>query len=289
MPLSVEQQAIFDFIAGALPKWFTSSERALEDLHALVAAHDLSRQQIDQLFKQAKILTADGPIAGDPDWLNQHAIDRGTHRQAGESDESLRERLRTFEDAVTVPALLALMGAMLDADGVTGDYEIIELHRDGAYLVVQEELAGTASGSDAFAKTGDVMTLTLDGVAFQGGMLHWDRSGLPPSITIAGSTSPANDGTFTVTGFDGDSIQWENPAGVAESFSGTWSVMPFDGVDDYDDAYCDCGYRVGGLQPSFVAVLPFGTSEALRLAVHEAIRQRKAAGVRAITEARTTP
>jgi len=47
------------------------------------------------------------------------------------------------------------------------------------------------------------------------------------SITIVGATTPANDGTFPITGFTGAGlIAYTNAAGVAEAFAGTWTIGP---------------------------------------------------------------
>jgi hypothetical protein len=288
MPLSVEEQAVYDFIKGSLPSWLFANPRVEEEMGALVKAGDLARQQIDYLHRQAQILEADGPLGSDPDWLNQHAVDRGTARQPGESDDALRDRLRSFEDTVTVPALLSLINSMLDAAGVaSNNYGMVELRRDRAYICTRQQLTGTASGADAFTKVGTTMTLALAGVTFQGGMLYWDRGAVAPRVTIAGATSGGNNGTFALTGFDGDSMQWTNAAGVAEVFGGTWTINA--ALHNRRDSYVNRGYRVGSQRPGIASITPFGTTENLRLAIHEAIRQRKAGGVGHVTERRVSP
>ena len=56
-------------------------------------------------------------------------------------------------------------------------------------------------------------------------------------ITIAGSTTPANDGTFLIIGWTSTSvITYLNPAGAAEAFAGTWSI--YYGQKDPYDLHC---------------------------------------------------
>lgn len=300
MALTAEQEKIASWIRGAVPKWFTSTPRAEEDIGALVLIFDAVRAQVAAWREQGAILTADGPVlsGGDivePDWLNQHAKDRNTHRQDGETDAALRERLRRYEDAVTVSALLSVVNAMLDAAGVTSNnYGLVELRRDKAYLTTRQRITGTG---DALTKSGNEVVLTDAAANFAGGMLRWDRGEVAPTITIAGATSPANDGTFPVTGFIGPgntAVSYVNASGVSEVFAGTWAIN--DALHDRQDAYVGRGYRCGngrlpsgGQLPALVVIIPYNASEALRLAVAEAVRQRKAAGTYVIVERRANP
>lgn len=65
-------------------------------------------------------------------WLDLLAIGNGLRRQSGESDASLRERIRTVSDAVTAPAIKAAVDALLAAYGL-GECEIREWF-DGPYF-----------------------------------------------------------------------------------------------------------------------------------------------------------
>ncbi|MBL9016279.1 MAG: VWA domain-containing protein [Myxococcales bacterium] len=78
-------------------------------------------------------------------------------------------------------------------------------------------LSTTGTG-DSFQKSGTTMTLTDAAGTFQGG--HVGRT-----ITIYGSTSAGNNGTFTITQLIGSSqIRYTNAAGVAEAFPGTYII-----------------------------------------------------------------
>lgn len=77
-----------------------------------------------------------------------------------------------------------------------------------------------AGSGGAFTIDDDVVTLTLGSpvavAAFVGERIH-----------IAGATSPANGGTFTITGVpSATEIEFTNAAGVAEAFTGTWAITP---------------------------------------------------------------
>lgn len=282
MPYSAEEQRIYEWVRDSLPRWWTSAGRLEEDLAALVAVGEAVRAQIAHWREQAAILTATAPV-GEPDWLNGHARDRDTHRADGESNDSLRARLRQFADALTLEALLSLINQMLDDAGVASNaYGIVELRRDRSYLVTRQRIQGTGT---TLAKSGTTMTLTT-ATTFQGGLLRWDRGAAAPVITIAGATTPANNGDFAITGFDGDAgVTFENASGAAEAYAGTWTVNA--ATHNRRDSYIGRGYRMGSA--GLVAILPFGTDEALRLAIAEAIRQRRAAGVTSRVERRLVP
>jgi len=82
---------------------------------------------------------------------------------------------------------------------------------------------GTA---DTFTKAGTTMTINVTSLppADQGPFTQ-AMVGLP--ITISGSTTPANDGVFTVLSVstDGKQLSYTNAAGVAEPFAGTWMAQ----------------------------------------------------------------
>ena len=76
----------------------------------------------------------------------------------------------------------------------------------------------TGSG-DSFAFASPIVTLTDAAGLFTAAMVgHY--------VTIAGSTTPANDGTFLVTAQGGTTLSFVNAAGVAEAYAGTWTVAP---------------------------------------------------------------
>ena len=76
-------------------------------------------------------------------------------------------------------------------------------------------VAGTG---DSFAVAASIVTLTNAAAAFTAAMVG-------QQIVIEGSTTPANDGTFTVLSFICETqIRYVNTAAVAEAFPGAWTV-----------------------------------------------------------------
>lgn len=107
---------------AALPGWFFGPKevahlRAVAEL--LAPVFDLAKARVEGTF----VLTAP------TEWLEQHAKDRGTRRQANESDAALADRLRHAEDAVTPVALEAAANKILAADGVAGVAHVLELRQ----------------------------------------------------------------------------------------------------------------------------------------------------------------
>jgi len=79
---------------------------------------------IEDLHGQTFILLALG------DWLDEHGFERSVLRIEAEDDASYRERIRTFADAVTLPALTAAIGGEL----AIGPARIEEWLADGVWL-----------------------------------------------------------------------------------------------------------------------------------------------------------
>ena len=114
MALTTAQERVYQRLKSALPSWaFSQATGELWESIAVVftSIKDQCESWVDATF----ILRAQGS------WLDLHAADRGTSRKLGESDVSLRNRLRTPEDAVTIPALEDACDAILtDAGCPTG-------------------------------------------------------------------------------------------------------------------------------------------------------------------------
>lgn len=83
----------------------------------------------------------------------------------------------------------------------------------------------TVNGTgDTIGGAAPTMTLTDAAAAFTADMVG-------RTITIAGSTSPANDGAFPIIGYTSPTvISYTNAVGVAEAFAGTWVVSDGDFV-----------------------------------------------------------
>jgi hypothetical protein len=293
MALDAEEQELFDFAVAALPKWFTSEERNREELAGFAKIFGSALAMVRYWFGQTLISTAQGPLSGLPDWLNQHAIDHATRRQAAESDPALRERLHNTPDAVVRAALLAAVNAILAADGITAEAAMVELPVHGAHSGVYQSDTGVGG---TFAKVGSVVKFTP--------ATSWARppfwaAGLVPARTtrlvIAGAASSANNGTHPVTGLEVDQALYTDAGGVAGIDVGvTWSIetLDVDGNvrDGWTRAYSQRGYRSARRRPlRIVIILPYGSTAADEASVREALRQKKAAGIAVRIERRLIP
>jgi len=107
---------------------------------------------------------------------------------------------------------------------------------------------GTGDSLEFFPEYASVV-LTDAGANFE---KYIDNSEGPRVITITGSTSPANDGTFIVIAvFDANNMAYRNPSGVTEAFgAGTWTIDPVT-VTGSDNQ------QVGDLGPAAYPSLPF--------------------------------
>ena len=103
--------------------------------------------------------------------------------------------------------------------GTAGNAGLVIINPDlTTSQVLVAPLAGTG---DTIGGTAPSMTLTDAAALFTA--QHVGRS-----ITIASATSGANNGTFLITGYTSPSvITYQNHAGVAEAFTGTWSILGF--------------------------------------------------------------
>lgn len=101
---------------SGLPADVASIDRNDGDVEACATMMEAAEGQLHGWTREARLATAGGK------WLNQHARDRGTARQAGESDATLRQRLRTPPDAITPPAMRAALEALAATAGVGAVY-----------------------------------------------------------------------------------------------------------------------------------------------------------------------
>ena len=288
-------QDYIDHVLNALPRWFSRPERTFENIKAFAEMFQDVEDQIVFWRSQANILDAVGAVTGEPDWLQQHAVDRGTRRQEGETDAALRDRLRSFPDALHRNALLTAAQSIVDATGVVGTVVMLELRRDRGHFGKYSSDTGT--GGTFAALTGTEFSFTPDTpfaspleVNFPG---SGDRGN--PQLVVSGANSGGNDGTFPVLRLEGSAVVFDNATGVAEADpTATWTLQKRETngnvIDGFDRAYFGRGYRMAANhQTAFVMILPFGTTEATRLAVLEMLRQKKGAGVLAIVERRQSP
>lgn len=290
--LTPGEQELYDHAQRNLPQWYTEDARANEFIGAAAKLMQRARAQNDDwLRKQTFILTADGPTSTTPDWLGQHARDRGTRRRNGEGDPSLRIRLRNVDDAVTRLAILAAAQAILDAAGVVGTVYAIELPRDEAFVGVFTSAAGT--GGTFVDPVGTGMTFAST-VPLTKPPYHPIFPITNYELIISGAANAGNNGTFPITGVVGNAVAYTNASGVAAvDATVAWTVRKKDItgniIDGFARAYAGRGYRVGGLLPTGIIILPFGTPEAVRLAVLAMLREKKIFGVIGRVERREVP
>lgn len=280
MPLTSNEQKLFDFAVSSLPPWFVVRDRTREIMQSMAKIFGEAYYQADAYFDESLILQAVGI------YLDQHARDRGTFRQTGELDASLRIRLRTVEDAVTLPVITTQVQAIIDSEGIVGAPAFVELRLDRAYF--GDFTSDTGTGGVFTNPSGNTFLFTPT-----------DKFLAPPrigdDIVFSGANSAGNDGTFEVDAIVDDAVQYENASGVAEgdgAVSWTWQKRdPSDDavIDGFNKSYLSRGFRVGSEVWTIVIILPFGCSTTTQSAVREMLRQKKAAGVKAIVECRENP
>lgn len=305
MALTTDEQALFDEAKAILPKWFLAYPRAAEDLAMMAKVMGASLTQIrDWLQTQVLITLADGATSTTPDWLNQHAVDRGTSRQNGESNAALRDRLRKFEDGITRAVLLGAVQSMLTTYAVAGTAYMVELPRDEAFLR-SPLVSDTGTGGIFTAPVGGVMTFKptagfkappfINAAAANDPFTPKNARLRSFQITIASATSGGNNGTFVTTGVVGDAVQYTNGPGAAGNpdTAAVWTLKKRDWqdivVDGRSDSFLTRGYRVGRRGGEIIVILPFGTTENQRKSIAEMLRQKKGAGVALRVERRQVP
>lgn len=277
--LSAEEENLLQWLLSSIPRWLWMDDptRSVQEVWAGTVKSLIEVQRQGESWSAATFIS----LATDV-WLNQHARDRGTTRQGAETDVALRTRLRSYEDAVTNPALRAASQAVVDADGVVDTVYVLELRRDKAHFKVRTPLGGNGGTPSTFTKTGNVVVLNT-GVALSG----YERGKL---VTIASATTGGNNGTFTVTDVVGDqSLQYTNAAGATEALApGTTWQLDSNG-NNRRTAYLGRGYRMAKPGSAFIIILPYGSTAGTEAAVREALRKKKAGGIRALVERRLNP
>jgi|FLYL01.1.fsa_nt_gi hypothetical protein len=106
-------------------------------------------------------------------WLAQHAKDRGTFQQSGETTEALRARLRRGRDAVTRPSLQRVADAITQAEGVAGNSEIVNLCDNCAFWGDTD-----ADSIQAYFGDGDTADGNTNGDAFT------NQTGCPHTFVV---------------------------------------------------------------------------------------------------------
>lgn len=152
MPGTGDRDQLLEHARGAIPGYFGKADRAGEDLEAFAEMLSVAAGQVADWIRRTYLEYAERT------WLDEHAADRGTRRQTGESDDELRLRLRVPTDVVTRPALLARTDDLLAAAGVVGSASMAEGADLGFFLFDTPVTPGDADGFGFLAEG--------DGVAF---------------------------------------------------------------------------------------------------------------------------
>lgn len=297
MSLTPDEQALLDFALGSLPDWFSDAQsRDLAVEAGLAKQAGAAQAQTAYWFRQAYITTADGPTGSLPDWLQLHAMDRGTRRAAGEADDELKTRLRQYPDAVTRDALIGIAQSIVDAAGVVGTVALLEPRKDRLFMVQNTTMSGTGGtftagpGDEArFAPVGGWPAPPYKGPNIQPATGYM--------ITIDNAAAVGNEGSFYIDHLVANAAAFDNPGLVIGSDPAVdWVVNRTDQSGNVmttatgrADGYLSRGYRIGSMVNSITIILPYGTTAATQRSVAEAIRQRKAAGFRVVIERRLNP
>ena len=290
MAYTASEQQLYDFAKGTIPGWLFQIPRAEEVMEAFVHMFDRVLTNIGE-SKARKLILQSTSI-----WLDMHAVDRGTTRQDGESDEALAARLRTAQTNVTRTAIITAAQAIVDAEvpTITGTVVGLELKRDKAFFGTN--VARTGTGGE-FVDEGAGVFSFLPSTLYALPLEVFARSGEQgnPVATFSSSASAGNDGAFEITGLDGNALLFANGSGVAEvDATAAWSIAQTD-VEGNDrtgrrKAYLGRGYRMSGNLPlSCILILPYGCTAGTLTSVAEMLRTKKAFGVTSIVECRANP
>lgn len=281
------------FAKSVLPIWFSEENRSDEELNAFAEIAEDAAEIIAFWLSQTLIGEAQGPTGTEPDWLNQHAIDRATSRQEGESDEALSYRLRNVPDAITRDSLLDAIQAILDADGIAGTPYLLELRRDKAFLTDFT----SDSGTGGTFTTGGGSTFRFEPAAGWARPPYWDAI-FPEygyQLVFSGAIDANNNGTFATTGIHENAAEYTNASGVERNDPGvSWTAQKLDQdgnvADGYVAAYIDRGYRVShSSRSAIIVILPYGSTAGTAASVQEMLRQKRGAGVFLVVERRLVP
>lgn len=279
-------QDYIDHALNALPVWFSDEPRTLETIRAFAVLFDRAQSQMEFWHDMTFVLNADAD-PGQPDWLQQHAIDRNLRRQDGESDGALRERIRGFASTLTLPAVLALVQDIVDAEGIVGTVAILELREAKAHFGDFTSDGGTGV---VFTDGPEVDQVLLDLTGGPAGVptLNQDK------IVISGALSAANDGTFLIEGLLNNNFIITNAGGVFETdATAAWTWQKFDTsnnlIDGFAKAYFSRGHRMADTNAALVVILPFGCTAATVASVQQALLDNTGAGIQNIVECRANP
>lgn len=220
MSLNAEEQELFEFGMQAIGPAYRQIDRVKEDLRAMAKMDGATKVKLKHWLQMAMIGTATGPDvdATQPDWLQLHAEDRGTRRGDGETTPAMRQRLINVPDGVTRASILAAAQGILEAAGTAGTVGMVELPRDGMFLNALY-VADTGTGATITAPNGLGDVWITPTVKFKRPPFVQGLSGRVKStrIVLSGAASIVNDGTFAITGLEGNAVKISNFAAVGET------------------------------------------------------------------------
>ncbi len=290
--LTALEQALFNIAKGSLPSYLFQEDASAQEVLAAFAKQFAVLSADLSLLEQDTFITVARTEA-----LSQHAKDRGTRRQEGESNEALSLRLRFLrDDTLTVAAIVARVLAILESDGVTipaGYPGLIELRRDRLFWSRGDGVQITAV---AAASIIDGETFTIDGRVFEfnkvgsvtSGNVEVDITAATTDDEVAAAIELALEGEYPGLAFSVNEFAAVRraPGAISETVAnGGFAIRRV-------NSYWSRGYRftdTGRRATVVVIMLPFGTTAATQQSVAEAVRQIKAGGVKVIVERRLSP
>jgi hypothetical protein len=129
-PAPRTQAVIFEHLRKLFPRWLLAlgdldEETLSRDTYGSLAELFRSIEvTIEGAFEQTYILASEAP------YLDMLGEERGKPRDAGESDADYRVRIRTFDQAVTLPAIKALLNLLVQIP----PYEVQEWEIDTSFF-----------------------------------------------------------------------------------------------------------------------------------------------------------
>lgn len=314
MALDPTEQELFDFAWQAMPRWYRARERAREEISMFAKMWGAIKKVGAFWHTQGFISNANLASGTEPNWLELHAQDRGTHIADGETATIARKRLVQVPDAVTPVAILSGAQAIVDAAGVLGTVTMAEMPRDVArmgHLTSASITGGTFSRLPGSTTAMVFVPSTPPPFTPYAGSTTAERIGgrvMQIALLFTGCANPANDGVYSVSGIlpandtagaptlTGLAFEHQNGvAGIDATCTCSIYRMDYHGatIDNAPCAFVNRGFRVwrssgdndekcanGGV----VVMLPYGCTEGVRLAVREMLRIKMAAGFRVVVE-----
>ena len=302
MTLDADGLSLLEVGKDAIPPIFRDDARVLDDLHAM-AAMVAKAEQVGRTMLQRITIEQASVDAGGEDWLDLDAGDYGTSRQYGETDATLRTRMRTTPAGVIRKEILALAQAIVDASGVVGDaVAMVEMPRDEAHVGAWAGVSSWSTGGVFATVAGKMKFTPTHPFAYPPCVVGISGGIAEITLTLSGCASGGNDGTFVVEDISGNGAIYTNGSGAAGTdATAVWSTARGEvgggDMDGYAMAFCDRGYRAwfapGDVSKQslsgVILILPYGCTDSTRRSVQEMLRQRVAAGVVKRVEVRSIP